>query len=108
MKYDILVLDAAEAELSEAIAWYEARRSGLGRSFLRAVDVVLERLSEGAAVGTVPPGLTAETEARVLHVRQFPYSIVFWRDANIVWVVAIAHQHRRPGYWLERWPQGPS
>lgn len=36
----------------------------------------------------------------VLH--KFPYVIVFRETATTVEVVAVAHEHRRPGYWRNR------
>ncbi len=42
---------------------------------------------------------------RDIHVRVLPnwrYSVVYTVDAESVFIVAIAHHKRRPGYWLSR------
>ena len=34
--------------------------------------------------------------------RKFPYSVVYLNQPDHVWIVAIMHAKRRPGYWRER------
>ena len=34
--------------------------------------------------------------------RRFPYSVVYLEEPERVWIVAIMHGKRRPGYWRER------
>jgi plasmid stabilization system protein ParE len=40
--------------------------------------------------------------ARHVLVRDFPYAVIFILRAGVVWVVAIAHASREPGYWRDR------
>ncbi|MBC7976640.1 MAG: type II toxin-antitoxin system RelE/ParE family toxin [Myxococcales bacterium] len=50
-------------------------------------------------------GARADVRVRVLH--RYPYLIAYIiRDPQIV-ILAVAHQHRQPGYWLSRLPQEP-
>jgi toxin ParE1/3/4 len=35
-------------------------------------------------------------------VRKFPYSVVYLDQPDRVWIVAVMHAKRRPGYWRER------
>jgi toxin ParE1/3/4 len=38
-------------------------------------------------------------------VRRFPY-VVFYLDLEeYIWIAAVAHQRRRPGYWVYRTPE---
>ena len=32
----------------------------------------------------------------------FPYAVVFLATEDAVHILAVAHQHRMPGYWLHR------
>jgi plasmid stabilization system protein ParE len=32
----------------------------------------------------------------------FPYVLIYRTQAEVVFVVAVAHQRRRPGYWVGR------
>jgi toxin ParE1/3/4 len=34
--------------------------------------------------------------------RKFPYSLVYLDEPDRVWIVAVMHLKRRPGYWRER------
>ena len=87
----------ARAEMRESIEFYEARLDGLGFRFLSAVEQTAERISTHPEAGTP---LADEFRKRI--VPGFPYSIVYrvWED--YIYLVAVAHHHRRPGYWRER------
>jgi plasmid stabilization system protein ParE len=39
---------------------------------------------------------------RRLPLRRFPHSIVYVLSGDVIRVVALAHQRRRPGYWQSR------
>lgn len=39
---------------------------------------------------------------RRLPIRRFPYSIVYYESGDVLRVIALAHQRRRPGYWRGR------
>jgi toxin ParE1/3/4 len=34
--------------------------------------------------------------------RDFPYAIIFLEKPGHLWIVAVMHVRRRPGYWRER------
>ena len=41
-------------------------------------------------------------EVRCVVARRFPYVIFFVEHENEIFVVAIAHTRRAPGYWAQR------
>ena len=87
----------AERELIEAAQFYERAAPGLGGEFLGE----LERLT--VLVGAYPDaGLGDTQELRVLHARRFPYSLIYQVGTESVLVLAVAHQRRRPKYWVDR------
>ena len=102
MSRQIIVLDEAEDELIAAAHWYENHRPGLGREFRLAIDEAMDRLN--AAPLAVPPLLSVPVTlgARQVFVKRFPYSVIFIEHDSDLWVVAFAHQSRRPGYWRDR------
>jgi plasmid stabilization system protein ParE len=65
--------------------------------FLSAVEQTVGRLSEHPEAGAP---LSGELRKRI--VRGFPYNVIYrvWED--YIYLVAVAHQHRRPGYWRDR------
>jgi toxin ParE2 len=87
----------ARAEMRESVEFYEARLDGLGLRFLSAVEQTAERISVRPEAGA---SLGGEFRKRI--VPGFPYNIIYrvWQD--YIYLVAVAHQHRRPGYWRER------
>jgi toxin ParE1/3/4 len=90
--------DEAKAELEEAAAWYEAKRSGLGAEFVSAVENAILRIHENPQWGA----RYERTRFRFKLVRRFPY-VVFYADGkDVLRVIAVAHGKRRPGYWRHR------
>ncbi len=87
----------ADAELIEAAVFYESRVNGLGESFLAEFDGLKLLLQANPKIG-VPEN---EVFRRVV-LNRFPYSIFYSLEPNLIWILAVAHQRRRPHYWLER------
>ena len=98
MKPFQLSAPAAE-ELTAAIQWYEERRSGLGGEFYDAVVRTIELIRTHPEIGALRTGRFPH---RRIRVARFPYTVVYRvREADI-YVVAVAHTSRRPGYWKNR------
>ena len=90
---NILLLEAAQHELDEAIEWCANQAPGLGDALL------VETLKAFKLITQFPQAwhpLSAQT--RRCRLNRFPYSV----EANEVLVIAIAHQHRKPNYWRDR------
>lgn len=87
----------AEVEFARASEFYDAERAGLGAEFVNAVDQATAFVLAHPDAGTpVRAGL------RRWLVRRFPYSIIYREEPERVYVLAVAHQRRQPGYWRER------
>jgi len=87
----------ARREVLEAVDFYEHESPGLGRAFLDA-------LAEGVRQATEFPLSGAETpfgERRIV-VQRFPYSLLYRPEGDQLLILAVAHQKRRPGYWVGR------
>jgi plasmid stabilization system protein ParE len=89
----------AANELIEAAVFYEQRRPWLGDFFLAAVDATRDRIRENPARGR-----PESSDLRSLRVRRFPYRLFYDEQPNRLWIVAVAHLGRRPGYWVRRIP----
>jgi plasmid stabilization system protein ParE len=87
----------AESEFIAAAEFYERQVPGLGERFgaevRRATDLLLRHPEIGAAV---------DSELRRLVLNRFPFTLIYSASAEIVQVVVVAHQSRRPGYWRSR------
>ena len=87
----------AAAELIESARFYDQRRTGLGDEFLSAVDAVQELIRKQPELGR--RGLLGTLSFRT---RRFPFRVVYELQPDRIWIVAVAHLSRRPGYWARR------
>jgi hypothetical protein len=86
----------ADAEFAAAIQHYESRQAGLGIKLYREALARLDWI-------TVNPELPRlRRNYRRVNLTVFPFFIAYVLEQETIWVVAVAHGHRRPGYWLER------
>jgi plasmid stabilization system protein ParE len=103
LKLTVRISDEADAEMAEAARWYERNRVGLGLEFLAAVDAAVTRIEENPRIGSRPPGVD-DDEIRRVFVRRFPYHVVYIELPDRLQVLAVAHDRRRPAYWVDRLP----
>lgn len=95
---NVRLLEPAQTELEDAIAWYAEQAPGLGDAFL------IETLKAIKLIAHFPQAWHPLTpHIRRCRLHRFPYSVVYTQDGADVLVLAIAHQHRKPGYWVSRY-----
>jgi plasmid stabilization system protein ParE len=94
----ILIFDPlAGREYEDAYEYYEAQERGLGEKFRRAVWAAITILERYPKIGEeVRPGI------RKILVRRFPYKLIYSISREVVYVIAVAHGHREPEYWVGR------
>jgi len=87
----------AENELNSTIDFYNQKVSGLGLEFLDEIERVINLINKNP-----DRWLVLKYQVRRYIVKQFPYSIFYIFEPNRIYVVAIAHQKRKPFYWKDR------
>lgn len=87
----------AEQELFEATSRYEMEVPSLGERFADEVERVIELLLEHPEFGS-----RLDDDLRHFVLRRFPFSVVYAVITDIIYVVALAHGSREPGYWRPR------
>jgi plasmid stabilization system protein ParE len=92
----------ASDELDDAVKWYEERQTGLGHRYLEAIDSTFRQLLQYPHAGVRMPLVPLELNVRRVPVLRFPYSIVYIETTDAIRVLAVVHDRRRPGYWLQR------
>jgi plasmid stabilization system protein ParE len=95
----IRFLQPAERELGEAVEYYEAQEPGLGFELFEEVWAAIERIEQyPEAWQPVSP------RARRCHTNRFPYGVIYQicEEEDEILIVAVAHLHRKPGYWKNR------
>lgn len=88
----------AQSELDDAIAFYEAHRDGLGLDLQSRVESAVKTIQKAPRRWPV----YKSSQFRQRPIKRFPYTIYYMDLEDHVWIVAIAHQKRRPGYWTRR------
>jgi hypothetical protein len=87
----------ALAELVEAMDWYGLRSHHAKESFLDEFELAVARIREAPL--RWPTYLLGTRKVRL---RRFPFALVYDVGVDVAHVVAVAHLHRRPGYWRGR------
>ena len=84
-------------EYTQAAAYYAAIAPELGGRFYDEMErLILEvRRQPARFLRFSPP-------ARRALSREFPYSVVYLEQPDRVWIVAVMHAKRKPGYWRDR------
>jgi hypothetical protein len=88
---------AAEAELNEAVDYYNGSQKGLGNEFLREIYRTIQNI---LAFPDAWSPLSANTR-RCLSKR-FPYGVVYQVVNNEVFIIAVMNLNREPHYWKDR------
>jgi plasmid stabilization system protein ParE len=94
---NVRFLALAQKEADEAVVWYGEKAEGKGRDFLDELDRVVRLVK---AYPLASPEI--EPEIRRCLFARFPYSLVYGIDDQMIVVIAIAHSHREPHYWIDR------
>jgi toxin ParE1/3/4 len=87
----------ADEGFAGAVLYYSQISPELGVRFYRE----MERLFREVCIG--PKRFRKfDPPARRLFSRDFPYAVIFLENSDFVWIVAVMHMKRRPGYWRQR------
>ena len=88
---------AARTDLNQAVDYYENCQSGLGSEFLDEVEAAIERILQFPEAW----GKLSDRTRRCL-TNRFPYGLIYQTQENHIRIIAIAHSHRHPQYWVDR------
>ena len=94
----VLFHEEAEAELDAAVDYYEQIREGLGVDLQNQVEHAIGLIRQN-------PHLFPQHNPLGIQkclLKRFPYTIFFLEFNQYIWVVAVTHQKRKPGYWKNR------
>ncbi|MGO9272604.1 MAG: type II toxin-antitoxin system RelE/ParE family toxin [Terriglobia bacterium] len=90
-------LAPAQAELAQAIAYYDRQEEGLGSRFAEEVNRAIQRILQYPEAWSP---LSART--RRCRTNKFPYGVIYQIRDDTVFIVAVMHLHRKPGTWKNR------
>ena len=97
MSSPVRLLPEAKAEFDEATDWYEARRAGLGVTFVTRVREVIDGVADDPQLH-----MSVYLDIRRAVVPKFPYVILYREEPGEVVVVSVFHTSRNPSIWKSR------
>lgn len=90
-------IEPASIELDDAIEYYNLQSPGLGKIFFNEVLETIE------LIALFPQLWSQNTEnTRKAVLRKFPFNLIYTIIEDKVFIIAVAHQHREPEYWIDR------
>ncbi len=93
----ILFDKLARLELDDASEYYEFQMPGLGSRFRKEVKHGIRRICKYPTASAKERG-----DVRKHLLYKFPYKILYSIEKNYIYIIAIAHCHRQPDYWIDR------
>jgi hypothetical protein len=93
----IRFLSHAKSELTDAVAYYEGELSGLGHRFWDELDQHIAWIERNHEVPRLRPG-----GYRRVNLKIFPYYVSYVVREQVIWILAVAHAHSLPEYWIDR------
>ena len=84
-------------EVKASFLWYQEQASGLGDNFLVELEYAYQVINELPKTWPL-----FQSGFRRFLLPKFPYSVIYREHENSIYVVAVMHNSRKPGYWLRR------
>ncbi len=95
---NVIILELAAKELEEGRHYYDLQQDELGDRFKHDIQKAIDTIR---TTPTLFPKIDKEIRKYPLH--RFPYTIYYAIDNDTLIVLAIAHQRRKPYYWVEHY-----
>lgn len=93
----LILSPEAKLEFEDAERYYNLQLAGLGAEFRDEIRAGLKRIRTWPLACPVERG-----PIRRALLSRFPYKLMYAVETDHIYVIAIAHQHRKPDYWVER------
>jgi toxin ParE1/3/4 len=97
MSFSIWFHPDAETETNEAATYLDNKSPGLGGIFLYDLEKALNVITQHPESSPVVRG-----RVRRKILKKFPYSLIYTLTGDVIRILAVSHQRRRPFYWLYR------
>ena len=93
----IIFDDLAKAEYEDAVEYYDIELPGLGIRFKNEIKRALRTIKKFPKIGMIEEG---DIRRYILH--KFPFKILYSFEKDYIYIIAVAHTHREPMYWINR------
>lgn len=89
--------ELAKKELLETRDYYDELVYGLGNKFIIEVEYIINRIKTNPLLFPI-----YFKDFRKALLRKFPFAIIYKEGGTHIYILAIAHQKRKPKYWINR------
>lgn len=96
-RINVLLHPAATDEYIASYIWYNERGHHLAAAFGHEIERAIRLIVEAPKRWPIYMG-----KYRRVLVRRFPFSLIYTIKERDIFILAVAHGHRRPGYWKNR------
>lgn len=86
-----------EQEVKASYLWYQKQALGLGGDYLSELESAYQAITE--LPNTWPK---FQFGFRRFLLSKFPFSVIYQHKDSTVFIVAVMHNSRKPGYWHAR------
>ena len=104
MRRALRIHPGADAEVKEAAAFLNEKTPGAGNDFIVAVGIAMRNARRAPRIGQLVTATRTKAEIRRMRVRPNDYQVVYLVYDDHILVAAVAHNKRKPSYWLDRVP----
>src|SRR2546423_160659 len=84
-------------EIQQSFNWYNEHSKGLGEEFLKELDNAIGFISDNPLMWA----LYSKGYRKYL-LKRFPFAVIYKPEKDTIYVVAVMHLSRKPGYWEKR------
>lgn len=93
----IYFTEPAAIELADAFDFYEIQLFGLGKELIVEIEETVELIIKFPELWSKNSNNT-----RKAVLKRFPFNIIYTVYQDSIYIVAVAHQNRKPEYWIDR------
>jgi toxin ParE1/3/4 len=87
----------AYEEMLASARFFDEKSAGLGSDLIRAIEDSTTRILKFPESGEIE-----QQNIRKCLVRGFPFTLLYEATKDHIFIAAVMHQHRQPGYWRDR------
>jgi plasmid stabilization system protein ParE len=87
----------AKFELEQSVEYYENQQANLGVEFLGEVYSTIQRINKYPYAYSFQSNNTRRSLTN-----RFPFAVIYQIRQDEIFIVAVTHLSRKPGYWKER------
>jgi toxin ParE1/3/4 len=102
---NVIVLDQAKREVNQHIAWYRGRDIRSAQRLAVLFEKALADIAASPHSFSLMEMRRNPGNVRRVRLKNFPIYIPYQVLDSEIYVVAVAHAARRPGYWRRRLPK---